>query len=168
MKQISNVEIVRLKAMANMLDTVHESEFNLSMWVKQLPQQPTTRLFGLVQTNPGCGFAGCAMGWAAHLQIFPGIGIGKRGHVVYRPPSLGTNNATPTTELRAWDATMAVFGISRNMAYYLFSPDRYKMRATPATVSKRVRRLIAKIETIRARDRRRIKFDVPELRLVVA
>lgn len=39
------------------------------------------------------------------------------------------------------------------MAEYLFMSDHYKVHATPEMVASRLRRLAAKVEAIRARDR---------------
>src|SRR4051812_40189361 len=144
MKQIANIEIIRLKALADLLDTVEDHEFTLEHWVQDHPRDRKTTLFGLIETDPGCGFAGCAMGWAAHQGIFPDFQVRRYGqHDVYYG------------NLRDWDAVNAVLGFPKksHMSLYLFGRLSYKTYASPALVAYRVRRFVAKIEAIRARDR---------------
>jgi hypothetical protein len=141
MKQIANVEIIRLRAIADLLDDVQENQFDLKAWVTQRASPPITRFFGLIQTDPGCGFAGCAMGWAAHVELFPDF-VFKSGKVHYRG-------------LTDFHATAAVIGTNYSMAMYLFHPEHYRPNPTTTIVATRIRRFVTKIEAIRRRDQRR-------------
>lgn len=154
MKQIALVETARLTALAEYLDNdVPATDFNLRTWRHRRPKERKTILFGLIETDPGCGFAGCAMGWAAHSGMFPGLTFDNDGRLIYS----GTRN---------WKAAMVLMGIEQNMAVFLFHPHRYKVNATPQTVAKRIRRLVLKITAIRARDQRRAAHAAPSLKVV--
>lgn len=156
MKQISNVEIVRLRAIADLMDTIQPKRFNLNSWVTELPQ-PAKKFLGLFQIEPECGFAGCAMGWAAHERLFANFTV-KDHYPVY----FDAHNKKHTL----WDAVTVLLGISSSMAIYLFGENQYKLFATPDMVSVRIRKFISKIEAIRARDRRRQAGEKPVLSLV--
>lgn len=157
MKQIAAVELERCVALADLLETVPAKDFNMRGWVTQLPMQPQTMLYGLIKTNPGCGFAGCAMGWAAVEGIFPDFYARTSGCLIYEVDDQRFQN---------WDAVRAVMGLTPNMSHYLFAPNHYKTKATPAMVADRVRRFANKIAAIRARDRRRVVVEQPKLELV--
>lgn len=159
MKQIAAVELERCVALADLLETVPAKDFNMRGWVTQLPMPQKTMWFGLIKTSPGCGFAGCAMGWAAVEEIFPGFSARTNGCLIYEVDGLGFQN---------WDAVRAVMGLNANMSHYLFAPDNYKVKATPEMVADRVRRFASKIAAIRARDRRRAVVKRPKLELVAA
>lgn len=154
MTKISDVEVVRLKALADLLDDVPEKDFDLATWVGQEPREAVTKFFGLVEVAPACGFAGCAVGWAIHSRLFPQLGF---------TPSLSDDeilvpamySADGEMIARGWDAVEKIFGISDNMAHFLFMSDRYKVRASTEMVANRLRRLAAKVEAIRARERRK-------------
>lgn len=157
MKQIAMVETARLTALAEYLYTVPSQNFNLRSWVTRIPRKATTTLFGLIEISPGCGFAGCAMGWAAYSQIFPDFTVQSDGHLTYLKNGL---------KCMDWDAAKAVLGLNSNMAYHLLSAKAYKITATPAMVADRLTRLVTKIEAIRARNRRRNAPSAPKLELV--
>ena len=148
MKQIAAVELERFEALANLLDVVPAKDFYLRTWVQRIPTKRKMMMFGLVKIRPGCGFAGCAMGWAAHEKIIPGLELNGGGLIYQKNGQRALIN---------WEAVMAAMGIVGNakFAEYLFYSPNYKIEPSPAMVAKRLRRFIRKIEAIRARDRRR-------------
>jgi hypothetical protein len=158
MKQIANVEIIRLKALADMLDDVQENQFDLKSWVTSVPRRARTMLLGLVETDPGCGFAGCAMGWAAYNNLFPNFFTYDKQ--VYLKDASGNHH-----QYRDWAAVMKLLGINHRMALYLFGALSYKQHATTTVVANRIRHFVGKIEALRARDRRRImnSTDISDL-----
>jgi hypothetical protein len=154
MKQIANVEVTRLKALAAMLDDVQENQFDLKAWVTRVPRR--ARTFLGYKTDPGCGFAGCAMGWAAYNNLFPNFST--YDGQVYLKDASGYPH-------RDWAAVMKLLGINHRMALYLFGHLSYKQHATTTAVADRIRRFVGKIEALRARDRRRImnQTDISDL-----
>lgn len=152
MKQIAAVELERFEALADLLDIVPAKDFYLRTWVRSLPRIQTTKLFGLIETQRACGFAGCAIGWAAHEGIIPGLEL-SGGTVIFKRNDQKT--------LDSWNAVMAAMGIqTQSFVQYLFYSDSYKTEPGPRVVAKRLRRFIGKIEAIRARDRRKIAAPV--------
>lgn len=161
MKQIAGVETARLTALADYLDfEVPAADFDLRAWVGRLPMAPKTTLFGLVELDPGCGFAGCAMGWAGYSRLFPGFYACNDGSLRYYTP--------PHTfePYKNWMAVHKLMGINDSVGAHLFCVSGYKVKATTAMVATRIRRFVAKIEAIRARDRRRAEPKQYSLRLV--
>jgi hypothetical protein len=145
MKQLSNVEIGRLRALADLLDDVPPNRFDLDGWA--------------VQLNEGCGFAGCAVGWAAHSGIFPGLrfntGIDCGAHascvdVIYEEDEKDI--------WKGWVAVEVLFGLTFRSAGFLFSLDHYPdfLGPTPRVVARRLRRFADKVEgRLRLRKARR-------------
>lgn len=140
MKQIAAVNLVRLTHLADFLMTIPPEQFTLEVWVDQQEIKPKT-LFGLIQISSGCGFAGCAIGWATYKNMFPGFEL-KSGTPYYKGKY-------------SFEAIEAVFSINENNAYYFFHPDKYQISATPQMVAERIYRFCKKIETIRMRSRKK-------------
>lgn len=133
MKQLSNVEIGKMRQLANFLETVPPEDFDLEGWVQQTGQ-PVPMFFGLIHRQPACGFAGCAMGWAAHTELFPGLRLTRdKKDVCY-------------AGFTGYDAVMALLGISENISYFLFSPSMYRDDAAPGHVARRLRRFVEIVE----------------------
>lgn len=154
MRQVDAVKLDNIYRMADMLDEVKPWEFDLSRWVSQTPRA-AKKFLGLLTTDPGCGFAGCAMGWAAHQRIFSGLSLTfsnvyPHGAVTYIQNNCSTANG--------FTAAANIFSISYRSAEYFFHPQSYSvysvMEVSPAMVAARLRRFAAKIETIRARVKR--------------
>lgn len=146
MKQLSQVEIGRMRALASYLESsaVDPDRFYLDSWQEQAEQPAKTKWFGLVEVQPACGFAGCAMGWAAHAQLFDGLWMTKQGYVVYK----GQTDMV---------AAATVMGVTIGRAAFLFHPQWYKAGndASPGMVAQRLRRFADKVESRLARARSR-------------
>lgn len=146
MRQLSNVEIGRLRALADLLDTVPAERFDLESWA--------------VQLNEGCEFAGCAVGWAAHSGIFPGLrfdtGIDCGAHASCVVVDYKDRGGV----WLGWEAVEALFGISRQASEFLFSLNFYDhpFGPTPMVVARRLRRFADKVEG-RLKPRVIIKLD---------
>lgn len=153
MKQLSNVEISKMRQLADFLETVPAEDFDLSLWVSQEEMPPKLAFFGLIERDPGCGFAGCAIGWAAHSGLFPGLRLSRRKDDDKLTPQYGG-----ATE---WRAVAKLLGISERASEFLFSIDMYADDPEPADVCQRLRRYADIVEARLAR-----KLDRPALRVV--
>jgi hypothetical protein len=151
MKQIAKVEVVRMNALATMLDDVQENNFDLDHWCTREEEPAEYRFFGLIESKPACGFAGCAIGWAIHTKLIPNLKW-KYGSPAYAASADGET-------YNGFYAVAEAFGITPRMAEFLFLAERYKVRATTEMVASRIRRLVAKVEAIRARDRKKAVDD---------
>jgi hypothetical protein len=138
MKQLDRVEIEKIRQLADFLETVPPEDFDLDGWVQRQQREPSSILFGLIQRHPGCGFAGCAMGWAAHSGIFPGLRLTHdQEDIVYGG-------------FTGYDAVEALLGIEYSHASFFFSHTMYSVIAEPGHVARRLRRFADKIESRRA------------------
>lgn len=162
---LETVETGKLLQLADFLETVPPEDFTLDCWQERAQKDPTFWL-GIFPRDPGCGFAGCAMGWAAHSGLFPEFRLAavpstlERGHKTLAPVYRG---------LVAWDAVEALFGISPWIANHLFmdsSYGNYNGAASPGIVGRRVRRLVFLVEHFRAAKARRNRYPAPLLQLV--
>lgn len=132
------VQVDKLRELANFLREVPPSQFDLREWEVRQEVPAKTIFFGLIETQPACGFAGCAMGWAAHSEKF-GMYIDD-GDIVYNG-DIG------------WKAVCQVFGITELVAMHLFSESRYAGTATPGEVASRVNKYANQVEVSRLRKR---------------
>src|SRR6185295_6741186 len=87
MRLIDQVDTQKLHLLAGILDDVPAPQFNMAMWVQHLPHRPgyLARLLG---SGTECGFAGCALGWAAFSGKFEGLRLvapseDNHGYVVF-------------------------------------------------------------------------------------
>lgn len=129
MKQLSNVEIGRLRALADLLDTVPAERFDLGGW-------------GWVVHPAGseCGFAGCAVGWAARSRIFPGLRFNGMD-IIYEEDEKDI--------WEGWVAVEVLFGLTFWSAGFLFDKSHYLdhyPEITPRVVARRLRRFADKVE----------------------
>ncbi len=157
MKQLQNVKVARMRQLANYLETVTPDQFDLSRWESEAYVPARTLLWGLIEIQPACGFVGCAMGWAAHSKLFPGLAITANGVLYYKGSS-------------AFHAAAKVFNISIRSAEFLFTPEMYKDGdfTEPGVVADRLNRYADKVESRRNRDRFTPKPTKPKLELVAA
>lgn len=139
MKQLSKVEIGKMRQLADFLETVPPDRFVIERWEAQEELPAKTALFGLIELQPACGFAGCAMGWAAHSKLFPGLSLGYLPEFDF--PSLFYKGATD------FDAAAKLLGISERSAIFFFHPDRYKGYVDPDHVAQRLLRFADKVES---------------------
>jgi hypothetical protein len=123
---------VRLLILADFLETVPRESFEIKYWV----DHPATKPEG---GKPGeCGFAGCAIGWAAHARLFDGLTLD-----VDAPRYAG---------LWDYDAVSACFGINDCDAAYLFDGCSYNWRATPKQVARRIRAFVKRNDALAIAD----------------
>lgn len=113
----------RLLKLADFLETVPEQAFTLDAWEARAASKPEGDKQG------ECGFAGCAMGWAAHAKLFPGL-ILENGSPVYR-----VNDYVRL----GFGAAEVVFDIPFSSAVWLFYRQHYTVDPTPADVAQRIR-----------------------------
>ena len=147
---LQKVEIEKMRKLAEFLETVPPEDFDLSEWVEREQRDPKSILFGLVILRRACGFAGCAMGWAAHSGIFPGLRLTSDGESITYAGLVG------------FEAVERLFGIGKNQSCFLFHSFRYEGHADPGHVAKRLRRFAEIVE-------RRIKRkNKPSMSVVAA
>lgn len=115
-------KIGHLKAIAKVLDGVMPRQFDITRWESREPPS-------------GCGFAGCAIGWASYKNVLP-----SRLKMVDRVPVYTTD----AKELRNFSAVSAALGISKRDAEWLFSSGDYRagVAVEPSTVARRIRQFV--------------------------
>jgi len=138
MDMLLNVNTANLLKLADFLETVPPEDFSLTEWQTNAPKD-AIRL-GPIVFRAGCGFAGCAVGWAAYSNIFDGLRLNREAGPVYRGA-------------RGISAVENLFGITTRMSEYLFWEVSYPNHdpIDPADVSARIRKLVRKIEARIAR-----------------
>jgi hypothetical protein len=140
MQMLNKVEIERMYQLADVLETVPSADFDLGAWCLRQPHTAVT-VTGIV-IRAGCGFAGCAMGWAVHTGMFPGLKV-ENGCLYYRDES--------GLEVTGFDAAATVFGITPSVASFLFAPVQYRFHAPATDVAARLRRFAEIVERRLAR-----------------
>jgi hypothetical protein len=174
MSMFDHVETGRLTQLADFLESVPPADFNIHEWTERAYEAPSPAekflFFTITPASPGCGFAGCAMGWAAHARLFPGLTL-QRGTPTFKgamgyPAADKLFGLAPGTRRK-----MKLFVDRRgtiattNTAFYLFGADQaYKHNPQPADVADRIRRFVAKVESRKARNAARV--ERPTLHLV--
>lgn len=151
-----HVDTAKLRKLADFLDTLPDDRFTLSNWgYSKVVYGPRFTLGSLrIGKKPiGCGFVGCAMGWAAHEGLFEGLEFDISGLVTYGGEG-------------GFSAAMKLFGISQRTAVHLFAQSSYRYwyykQITPAMVTSRMRRFADKID---ARVKRvRIRAQVEQIK----
>lgn len=106
----------RLLKLADYLETVPRDRFDMTDWSNM---------------KTGCGFSGCAIGWAHHGKLFPGLAIRKKAS-----DSFSVLHYRGETHL---DAAALLFKIDSDSADDLFGPAQI---ATPKQVAKRIRKFV--------------------------
>lgn len=146
MKMLAAVELQKMRDLSDFLETVPPEDFNLAHWRERSAVAPIS--LGPITLRRGCGFAGCAMGWAAEAGLFPRLRISKGGDICYR-------GAT------GFEAAAKLLGVTPNQSWYFFSEHAYAWHADPADVADRMRRFVEIVE------RRLARSERPMLRLAV-
>lgn len=138
MDLLLEVNTERLLKLADFLETVPPEDFSLTDWRTRMPVD-AIRL-GPIVFKQGCGFAGCAMGWAAHSGIFPGLRMAYDGDMIYRGAS-------------GMSAVCKLLGVTESIGEFLFWESKYAdyEPIDPDDVAKRIRRLVKKVESRLAR-----------------
>lgn len=116
----------RLLKLADFLETVPRRSFEIRAWVWRGADKPEGKI-------PGeCGFAGCAMGWAAHAKLFRGLKLdGLWGNPIFEG----------RTDYDAADCLFEIDGVASRV---LFGGSSYSgpRRPTPKQVAKRIRTFV--------------------------
>lgn len=121
----------RLLKLADFLDTVPRRSFNMDNWV-------TREATGPEGDTPGeCGFAGCALGWAAHGKLFAQLRLDGCNRPTYR--------RTPGSRLvaRHFSAAVELFDIESSDADHLFG-NWFGRAVTPHQEARRIREFVAR------------------------
>lgn len=139
----TKVHTDRLLKLAAFLETVPRKAFDIGPW----EARPATKPEGDV---PGdCGFAGCAVGWAAHAKLFRGFTI------KHHEPSYTLEKG----RVSGWRAVREVFkldgaapisnptpgGLPLDPGVWLFTSRYYgefRYSPTPKQVAKRIRKYV--------------------------
>lgn len=131
----------RLLKLANFLETVPRKAFNLKNWQISAATKPEG-------DEPGdCGFAGCAIGWAAHAKLFRGFTLGPFEDWPYLQPKYKDKGA--------WRAVAELMdlpldhdgGLSSRHAEHLFLGNNYAGgNPSPKQVAARIRKFVKREE----------------------
>lgn len=132
----------RLLKLADFLETVPRRSFEIRWWQKR----PATKPEGTHQGE--CGFAGCAVGWAAHAKLFRGLRLAQHGD--------GGTDATPIYDGdEGMPAVARLFDLPTVGDYFKVCPDASCLfeaesydghRATPLQVARRIRKFVKDAE----------------------
>ncbi len=133
MTQLAQVNTQRMYQLADFLETVPPSRFNLKHW----QEEKAHPVIGNFLPYDRCGFAGCAMGWAVHAKLFPGLTLAVVPNGLMTP-EICYKGATNM------DAAGLVFGLKEGS--FLFHSDSYSEPATPYKVATRLRRFAQIVE----------------------
>lgn len=128
------MNIKRLEKLADFLETVPRRSFDMGNWQSRAATKPEGKQQG------ECGFAGCAMGWAAHAKLFRGLNF-KNAMSAYGNGPLGWQTIS-YRGLTDFYAAAFLMDITYAEARFLFDPDSYPSRVTPKQVATRIRRYI--------------------------
>ena len=146
MKQLHLVDTAKLDKLADFLETVPEEAFHFETWQTQA-YKPSLKI-GPITLREGCGFAGCAIGWAAHSKLFKGLELFVAD--IFTPSWI----IPCYNGMQGFEAVADLFGIDYDRACFLFDPDHYPYRedeygdqeyATADEVKTRIRRFAAKV-----------------------
>lgn len=126
----------KLLRLADFLETIPRKAFSITNWVTRYADKPEGEV-------PGeCGFAGCAVGWAAHQKLFKGLRISEGGSY---PEYIGTHGYV----WQGFDAPKVLFNITDRQASELFHRDFYpanpktgRRDPTPKQVAAKIRKFV--------------------------
>lgn len=145
MRQLQQVEIAKMRQLANFLETVPVRKFNLDKWDDTYYNLRT--VLSYIGLEKACGFAGCAMGWAAYSELFDGLKL-ENGMIKYKGYTCFT-------------AAAQLFNINYQTSLYLFDPECYlEYQQQPGYVAARLNKFADKVES------RLKRHQQPKLRLV--
>lgn len=126
----------RLLKLADFLETIPRKSFDLARWQASEPTKPEGKKQG------DCGFAGCAIGWATHGQLFRGLRfVFDEGFQEMVPFYNGTEGWSGIDELFALEPVD--HDIDSGQAEYLFTDTSYpSLSVTPKQVATRIRKFV--------------------------
>jgi hypothetical protein len=139
MKQLQRVDIAKLKTLAKFLETVPVDQFDLGDW-ELSPYKPAKK-FGPFTIQKECGFAGCAMGWAAHAKLFDGFRF-DRFDDIDEDPDVQYGDL-----YFGWDAVASLFNLKERQCFFLFAEPSYDDRPPSREVANRIHKFVKKIES---------------------
>lgn len=126
----------RMDMLLQILRTVDEKQFTMDRWCDNRIGEEA------------CGFAGCAMGWAAQSPYFQKLGLSLE-HVGVCVPSVFIQQlillGTDGIKLEGFEAASTVLGITNQEAEHLFDPEAYDDFLDPEEIIK-PKHVIARIE----------------------
>jgi hypothetical protein len=136
----------RLLKLADFLDTVPNSRFNIWSWTSHASGEgdTSTAVKALGVARHHCGTTACAVGWACTIPEFKAAGLGfsaeKWGDIpVYHDPD---GIAAPKFY---WTAVTEFFGLDAGTATSLFTDEGYSVDdPTPADVAAKIHRVVDK------------------------
>jgi hypothetical protein len=108
---LRKVKIERMRELADLVERVPAKDFTLTSWF--LPPRPAFKCLD-VTLRPERDFVGCAMGWAAHTKIFPGLTLDRDRLTLLYGRSAG------------FEAASLALGITLRTAWFLLGPKYYK------------------------------------------
>lgn len=116
-----------LLKLADFLDKIPRDRFNLREWEDSEFVDNVSPFDGSFE----CGFAGCAVGWAAHANLIPGLTL--RDSTVYY------TKAGDDFPHEGFRAIAFALEITSQQANELFHPRYYTVSHNPTIVAKRIR-----------------------------
>ena len=120
----------RLIFLANFLDTVPKSRFDLDSW-RSTTNEISDRQF----LSKNCGTTACAVGWACTLPQFQALGLKFRQYPVL------SRKGKP--DKGGWDAVEEFFDIKQTESAYLFLASRYEeSESGPSDVAARISKFV--------------------------
>lgn len=134
-----------LAKLADFIDTIPPDNFHFASWDASedadgdFESAPVPANKAKFTGNFQCGFAGCAIGWAAHAKIIPGLRFSRSGVVTYKRRGATTSG---------WYAVEVAFHLDNSTSAYFFAPRSYlNLELTkPAEVAARIRDWIAALK----------------------
>ena len=128
----------RLAILANHLRTkVPMDAFDLSIWGRKADEH-------------SCGFAGCAVGWAVHDNLFPDLvaKVGSAATPISSNYPLAKRAPRTLDELLdtgedAWVSVCKTFDLSKEQAHHLFSIKQYPKSPSVCEVADRITAFVA-------------------------
>jgi hypothetical protein len=116
--------------------------FNMATWIRFNNSRDGLSLPVTLTAPPDCGFAACAVGWYCLLNPQSGLILSKShpGPGLYGP----RKTTDPDADVDCWNQIAEHFGISENVAEFLFDSEHYGLDdTTPRDVIDRIDKLLA-------------------------
>lgn len=121
------MNIQGLKAIEKLLLKVPPEVFSIREWVTEETEEDFNGKFD-------CGFAGCAIGWAAHAKVVKGLTLKNSCEPLYidKHGDYYSHNV----------AVKLALGLNNSQLYYLFMPSAYEDEPFPIDVAERIHKFI--------------------------